>query len=66
MIFNTYEFYYIYHPLCEDQLAAMYHDYRSETYQTDWEEFEPGYIKNVGRYIGGPEEAAARMKSFNP
>jgi hypothetical protein len=66
MICKACEFYCIHHPLCEEQLKSMYHDYRSETYQSDWEEFEPGYIKNVGRFIGGTEEASARLSSMNP
>ena len=66
MICNSCEFYCIYHLLCEDQLETMYHDYRSETYQQDWEDCEPGYIDNVGKFIGGPEEAAARLTSMNP
>jgi hypothetical protein len=46
-------------------LASMYHDYRSNAYLQDWEEFHPGYIATVGRYIGGSEEAAQRLISMN-
>lgn len=66
MICKTCEFYCIYHPLNDSQLESMYIDYRADSYQKDWERFEPGYINNVGKYIGGPEEAACRLKSMNP
>jgi hypothetical protein len=65
MICNSCEFYTVYHPFTDSLLARMYHDYRSEAYQKDWERFHPGYIETTGRYIGGPEESATRLVSMN-
>ncbi|MCT0208180.1 class I SAM-dependent methyltransferase [Synechococcus sp. CS-1332] len=66
MICHSCEFFSIFHQLTDSQLATMYHDYRLETYQQDWERFHPGYIKSVGQFIGGPDEAACRLSSLNP
>ncbi|MEB3335344.1 MAG: class I SAM-dependent methyltransferase, partial [Cyanobacteriota bacterium] len=65
IICNSCEFYSVYHPLTDSMLASMYHDYRSNTYLQDWEEFHPGYIAAVGRYIGGNDEARQRLVSMN-
>lgn len=65
MICHACEFYSVYYPFTDSMLASMYHDYRSDTYFQDWEEFHPGYIDSVGRYIGGGEEAAKRLLSMN-
>ena len=59
MICNSCELYSVYHPFTDSLLSRMYHDYRSESYQKDWEEFHPGHIENTGRYIGGREESAS-------
>lgn len=66
MICHSCEFYCIHHLLDESMLEHMYVDYRTEAYQKDWEDFEPGYIKTVGQYIGGADEAACRLKSMDP
>lgn len=65
MICKTCEFYTVYHPFTDTLLARMYHDYRSESYQQDWERFHPGYMENTGRHIGGPEESATRLAAMN-
>ncbi len=65
MICRDCEFYTIYHHFTDDMLAKLYHDYRSPSYQNDWEQFHPGYIKTTGRFIGGEEESAARLSSMN-
>lgn len=65
MICNNCEFYSVYHPFTDSLLSKMYHDYRSNTYQQDWELFHPGYIENTGRYIGGKEESASRLAAMN-
>jgi hypothetical protein len=66
MICNSCEFFSVYHQLTDSLLASMYHDYRLDTYQQDWEKFHPGYINSVGRFIGGLDEAACRLASLDP
>jgi hypothetical protein len=66
MICKSCDYFAIFHPLTNSQLATMYHDYRLDSYQQDWEQFHPGYIKSVGQFIGGPDEARCRLSSLNP
>jgi hypothetical protein len=65
MICNSCEFYSVYHPFTDSLLSNMYHDYRSETYLKDWEQFHPGYIEHTGRHIGGKEESDCRLAAMN-
>jgi hypothetical protein len=65
MICNSCEFYSVYHPFTDLLLSKIYHDYRSISYQKDWEQFHPGYIESTGKFIGGRDESLTRLAAMN-
>jgi SAM-dependent methyltransferase len=49
----------------EQSLSGLYRDYRSDTYNSDRELYEPGYSKTIGKLIGGTEEAVERNRALS-
>lgn len=46
-------------------LGGLYKDYRSPTYNQERGYFEPGYVENIAKHIGGPSEALNRVAALD-
>jgi len=61
MLCESCHFYSIWNRIPNESLDALYIDYRAADYDSDREQYEPGYIKNISDKIGKQEEAKSRL-----